>query len=138
MRHPPRFSLRVPDAVAGVLVKAKVDPETWVTAGLPETLNVLVDGRNIYAPLKRDKGVNAVVYEAPDKLLLSGYLWEENRKQLAFKPFLVLSNEGRGAVVGFTADPNFRAFMDGLNVAFLNAVFRFPGGPIRGGMADQQ
>lgn len=129
---------QLPDAVAGVLVKAKVDPETWVTAGLPETINVLVDGRSIFAPLKRDKGVNAVVYEAPDKLLLSGYLWEENRKQLAYKPFLVVSNEGRGAVVGFTADPNFRAFMDGLNVAFLNAVFRFPGAPIRGGMADEE
>jgi hypothetical protein len=129
---------QLPDAVAGVLVRAKVDPETWVTAGLPETINVLVDGRSIFAPLKRDKGVNAVVFEAPGNLLLSGYLWEENRKQLAFKPFLVVSNQGRGAVVGFTADPNFRAFMDGLNVAFLNAVFRFPGAPIRGGMAGQE
>jgi hypothetical protein len=124
---------RMPDSVAGVLVKARVDPEAWITSGLPETVNVLVDGRNIFAPIKRDKGLNAIVYEAPDKLLLSGYLWEENRKQLAFKPFVVVSGEGRGAVVGFTADPNFRAFMDGLNVAFLNAVFRFPGGGGRGG-----
>lgn len=129
---------QLPDAVAGVLVKARVDPESWLTAGLPETINVMVDGREIYAPLKRDKGLNAVVYEAPDKLLLSGYLWEENRKQLAFKPFLILSNEGRGAVIGFTSDPNFRAFMDGLNVAFLNAVFRFPGAPARGGMAGEE
>jgi hypothetical protein len=29
-------------------------------------------------------------------------------------------------VVGFTEDPNFRAFSDGMNVLFLNAVFRGP------------
>jgi hypothetical protein len=124
----------LPQSVAGVLLKARVDPETWVTAGLPETLNVLVSGRTIYAPLKRDKGSNAIVYEAPEKILASGYIWEENRKQLAFKPFLVVAGAGQGAVVGFAADPNFRAYMDGLNVAFLNAVFRFPGGAGRGGM----
>ncbi len=127
---------QLPDSVAGVLVRAKVDPETWVTAGLPETVNVLVDGRAIFAPLKRDKGINAIVYDAPDKLLLSGYLWEENRKQLAYKPFVILSSEGRGNVVGFTSDPNFRAFMDGLNVAFLNAVFRAPTGSGRGGAEE--
>jgi hypothetical protein len=126
----------LPSAVAGVLAKAKVDPEYWITAGLSETLHVMVDGRAIFAPLKRNQGVNAVVYEAPDKLLASGYLWEENRKQLAFKPVIVVATPGRGAVIGFTVDPNYRAFMDGLNVAFLNAVFRFPGAGGRGGAEE--
>jgi hypothetical protein len=27
-------------------------------------------------------------------------------------------------VIGFTSDPNFRAYLDGLNVLFMNAVFR--------------
>ncbi|MCX7603751.1 MAG: M14 family metallopeptidase [Bryobacteraceae bacterium] len=129
---------RLPDAVAGVIVRARVDPETWVTAGLPETVNVLVDGRDIYTPIRRDRGVNAVVFDAPERLLLSGYLWEENRRQLAFKPFVVVSNQGRGVVVGFTEDPNFRAFHDGLNVLFLNAVFRFPGPAVRGGAEEEQ
>ncbi|GIU79257.1 MAG: peptidase M14 [Bryobacteraceae bacterium] len=128
----------LPYEVAGVIVRARVDPETWVTAGLPETVNVLVDGRAIFTPIKKDRGVNAIVYEAADRLLLSGYLWEENRKQLAYKPFVIVSNQGRGSVVGFTADPNFRAFHDGLNVAFLNAVFRFPGPAARGGAEEIQ
>jgi hypothetical protein len=41
-------------------------------------------------------------------------------------PFVMVQNEGRGVVAAFTADPNFRAFMDGLNVLFLNVVFRGP------------
>jgi hypothetical protein len=115
----------MPDSVAGVLVRAKVDPETWVTVGLPETLYVMIDGPSIYTPIKRDRGRNAVVFAA-ENLVAGGYMWEENRKQLAYKPFVITQKEGRGAVIGFTGDPNFRAFMDGLNVLFLNAVFRTP------------
>lgn len=135
-----RGDRELPDPVAGVLLRARVDPETWITAGLPETLHVLFDGREIFTPVKRDKGLNAVVYEEPSKLLASGLLWEENRKQLSFKPFVLLQSEGRGAVVGFTSDPNFRAYMDGLNVLFLNAVFRGPavGGRTLGEMAEEQ
>ena len=118
----------LPDPVQGVLVHASVDPELWITAGLPSSLYVLVNGRNIYTPIRQDKGINAVVFEAPDKLLAAGYIWEENRKQLAYKPVVLVQPEGRGAVVGFTADPNFRAYMDGLNVLFLNSIFRYAGG----------
>ena len=57
-------------------------------------------------------------------LLASGYIWEENRKQLAYKPLMMVATEGRGVVIGFTADPNFRAYVDGMNLLFLNAVFR--------------
>ncbi|MCL4840562.1 MAG: peptidase M14 [Bryobacteraceae bacterium] len=121
-----RADREMPPDVAGVLVRARPDPDAWISAGLPETLHVLVDGRAIYSPLKSNQGLNAVIYAGPDELLASGLLWEENRKQLAFKPFVVVQDEGRGAVIGFTADPNFRAYMDGLNVLFLNAVFRAP------------
>ncbi len=115
-----------PDDVAGVIVRARVDPEHWVTAGLPETVHVLLSGRSIYSPIKVDRGVNAVIFRGPEELLASGYLWDENRRQLAFKPFLVVEPLGSGHVIGFTADPNFRGYMDGLNLLFLNAVFRGP------------
>jgi hypothetical protein len=51
-------------------------------------------------------------------------LWDENRQQLAYKPMAIVERSGRGTVIGFTADPNYRAYMDGLNVMFLNAIFR--------------
>ncbi len=109
-----------------VLRYARLDADHWMTAGLGETVNVLVSGRTIFTPIKLDKGVNAAVFAGPKDLLVSGYLWEENRKQMAYKPFVIVQREGRGNVIAFTADPNFRAFMDGLNVLFLNAVFRGP------------
>ncbi len=116
----------LPDSAPGVLVRARLDPNHWITAGMGETVNALVGGRSIYTPVKLDKGVNAAYFEAAGKLLAGGYLWEENKKQLAFKPLVVVQPEGRGFVVAFTADPNYRAYMDGMNVLFLNAVFRGP------------
>jgi hypothetical protein len=117
----------MPDDVAGVLCKAKVDTESWIGAGSQEYVNALVNGRAIYSPIKIDRGINAAVYAGPNDLLQSGYMWEENKKQLAYKPLVVVSREGRGLVVGFTADPNYRGYIDGMNLLFLNAVLRGPG-----------
>lgn len=114
------------DLVQGILGIAKTDAEHWLTAGVPANVNALVQGRTVYTPLKLDRGVNAAYFLAADKLLASGYMWEENKKQLAFKPLVMVERQGLGHVIGFTFDPNFRAYLDGMNVLFLNAVFRGP------------
>jgi hypothetical protein len=116
----------LPDAVAGVLVKATIDQEHWMGAGAGEPVYAMVDGRAIFTPIKLDKGVNAAVFAAGEELVASGYMWEENRKQLGLKPLIIVQREGRGNIIAFTADPNFRAFLDGMNVLFLNAVLRGP------------
>ncbi len=123
----------LPDSLHGVLVRASVNQDHWVTAGVPETVTVMMTGRAIYTPIKLDKGINAAHFAGPGQLMASGYMWEQNRKQLAFKPFVVVQRDGRGNVVAFTADPNFRGYMDGLNMLFLNAVFR---GPAHSGSAQ--
>ena len=127
----------LPDRTLGVMVRARLDPDHWITAGLGDTVVAMVTGRAIYSPIKLDRGVNAAVFLGPDQLLASGYLWEENRKQLAYKPLLIVAREGRGYVIAFTADPNFRAAMDGLNVLFLNAVFRTPPRTRAAGLAEE-
>jgi hypothetical protein len=121
-----RASTELPDSAPGAILRARVRPDHWLTAGVAESVNVMVEGRAIYSPVKADQGINAVYFDAADKLVASGHLWSENRKQLAYKPLLVTQNVGRGVVVGFTQDPNFRAMQDGMNVLFLNAVFRGP------------
>ena len=113
-----------PDSVAGVLVRADVDPDHWLGAGVASTLNVLVRGSDIYTPITIDNGINVARFQGADELLASGYIWEENRKQLAYKPFVVAQPSGDGYVIGFTQDPNVRAYLDGLNVIFMNAIFR--------------
>ena len=115
-----------PDSAHGMLARVKMDPEHWLSFGAPEVVNTLVSGRAIYSPVKADKGTNVGVYLGPDQVIASGYIWDEYRKQLAYKPFVVQQKDGRGNVIAFTSDPNYRAYMDGLNLVFVNAVFRGP------------
>ena len=113
-----------PDAVAGVLVRADVDQEHWLTAGVAPVVNVLVRGTDVYTPIRLNDGFNVARFQGPNDLLASGYIWEENRRQLAYKPFLVSQSQGVGQVIAFTQDPTVRAYMDGLNVMLMNAIFR--------------
>lgn len=113
-----------PDAAAGVMLNAIVDHEHWLTAGAAESLKVLHRSPDIYTPVTIDNGRNVVNYAGSDDILASGYLWEETRAQLAHKPFVISEPKGRGQVIGFTADPTVRAYLDGLNLMLVNAIFR--------------
>ncbi len=113
-----------PDDSPGALVKATPDADHWLAAGLKPSLNVLVTGRDIYTPARRDEGVNVVSFAGPDELVTSGYMWDEVKSQLAYKPFVVAEPEGRGQLIVFTQNPGVRAYLDGLNVLLANAIFR--------------
>ena len=115
-----------PDSTAGFIAKATIDGDHWVTAGAQRTVHAVVSGNDIYTPIKLDRGINTVVFAGPDEVLASGYLWDSYRKQLAFKPLMMVQREGRGHVIAFTADPNYRAYLDGMNILFVNALFRGP------------
>ena len=119
-------SERGPDSVAGVLARADIDPEHWLSAGVAPSVNVLVQGSDIYTPLKRGEGTNVARFGSSDALLASGQLWAENRRQLAYKPAVMVSDHGRGQIVAFVQDPTFRGYMDGLKVLLMNALFRGP------------
>lgn len=113
-----------PDSVAGVLVRAEVDSAHWLAAGVAARVHVMYQGQDIYTPVKLDAGFNVARFAPASELLASGYLWDENRQQLAYKPFVLVEPKGRGMIIGFTADPTLRSFNDGLNLLLLNAVYR--------------
>lgn len=115
-----------PDASAGVLVKAAVDGDHWLAAGVAPELHVLARGGDIYTPVDLNSGVNVARFAGAEELVAGGHLWAETRDQLAYKPFAIVERRGAGQVIGFTQDPNVRAYLDGLNVIFMNAVFRGP------------
>jgi hypothetical protein len=116
----------LPGSLHGAIAKIRIRTDEWVAAGVPETVYALVSGQSIFEPVKADHGTNAGVFAGPNEVLASGYMWDEYRRQLAFKPFLIVEKHGLGNVIAFTADPNYWGYMDGLNLLFLNAVFRGP------------
>ena len=116
----------LPGSLHGAIAKIRVQTDEWAAAGVPDTAYALVSGQSIFRPVKADRGTNVAVFTNPEEVLASGYMWDEYRKQLAFKPFLIVEPHGRGQVIAFTVDPNYRGYMNGLNLLFLNAVFRGP------------
>lgn len=117
---------KTPDQIPGVLVRARIDPDHWLTSGATAMVTALVEGNAIYTPLTLDKGRNPVVFVGAEDLVASGYLWQEARRQLAFKPLVMEQEHDRGRVIAFTADPTYRAYLDGLNMLLVNAIFRGP------------
>jgi hypothetical protein len=115
-----------PDPLPGVLLRAEPDPDHWLTAGLSDGVNFMVEGRDVYRPLTLDEGTNALRFAGPEQIAAGGHLWAENRAQWAYKPAVAAASHGRGVVIGFVADPTFRASLDGANVLLLNAVLRAP------------
>ncbi|MFQ5929367.1 MAG: M14 family metallopeptidase, partial [Acidobacteriota bacterium] len=116
----------LPANTPGAIMRVSLDTEHWLAFGYDGDTQVLVKSRNIFTPIKLDKGRNVGLYMQEDKILLSGFTWQDAQKQMAQKAYLMHQTHGRGHVVAFAEDPNYRAFCDGLNLLFLNAVFFGP------------
>ncbi|MEM7205021.1 MAG: M14 family metallopeptidase [Planctomycetota bacterium] len=115
-----------PDRLPGAIVRIALDAEHWLSFGYAGGANVLANTANIFTPVKLDKGRNVGVYEVEDRLVLSGLAWADTRQQMAQKAYLVHQPLGRGHVIAFAEDPNFRTLSRGLGVLFANAVFFGP------------
>jgi len=116
-----------PSSTPGAILRVKVNQSHWLGFGYGETTTVMTDSNRIFSLVKLDRGTNVSVYLPEDRFFASGFMWDDARKQIPNKAYLMHARLGRGNVVGFAEDPNYRAFMDGLNVMFLNAVFFGPG-----------
>lgn len=113
-----------PDFVAGVLANIEVDQEHWLTAGVHENLVAIAYGNDIYTPIKLASGKNVAWFSSAENVLASGFLWQENKQQLAYKPYLIHQPMANGMVISFTQEPTARAYLDGLNLMLLNTIFR--------------
>ncbi|HEY0005474.1 MAG TPA: M14 family zinc carboxypeptidase [Pyrinomonadaceae bacterium] len=117
----------VPEGVPGAIMRATIDRTTYLTYGYEEeTLPVLVASGFFFRPSK--EGQNAVVFSPNSKqaLRISGFTWPDNtEKLLAGTTYLYEEPTGRGHVVLFAEDPNFRGFWRSTTRLFFNS-FLFP------------
>lgn len=116
----------LPDTLPGALLNVVGEPDHFLSAGYDDGAVVLATGTQIFTPLDRAKGINVLRFAAPGNLIASGYVWDENRRQLAYKPYLMAQPEGRGLVIGFAHDPSTRAYLEGLDLMIANAVLVAP------------
>ncbi|MFD2034059.1 M14 family zinc carboxypeptidase [Belliella marina] len=64
---------------------------------------------------------NPMIYTSAP--LASGYVHPSNLEQIKNSASISVASVGRGRVIGFVDNPNFRAFWFGTNKLYLNAIF---------------
>jgi hypothetical protein len=118
----------LPADVPGAIARARGDTLSPLLAGVPAgDIPVLVFSDRAYTVPRDLRAGEAVVRYAPqNRLRYSGYFWPEVPARLAESPWLWTERVGRGRVIGFAGDPNFRDMYRGLLPIFVNAVFLGP------------
>ena len=111
-----------PENLPGAMLRVNLYPYHWLTAGLDGEIQVIVEGTRVFAPVKLDAGVNVGVYAPVEKLVASGHVWKEALPLLASRSYLMHQTSGRGHVIGFAEDPNYRAYAEATQLLFINAV----------------
>jgi len=85
---------------------------------------VLAQGERAFAAPDDAEPGEVVLRHAPvARLRLAGFLWPEAPARLAGTPYLWTERVGRGRVIAFAGDPNYRDLWRGLLPIFANAVF---------------
>jgi hypothetical protein len=111
-----------PDAVPGAFFKAEVFTKHWLTFHYRPELHTFYSGQLILTPTKETEGRSIVTFGSAENLLSSGFSWPESQQLLAETPVVVYRSIGRGHIVSFTNDPNYRAMYPSLQRLFINAA----------------
>ena len=111
-----------PENLPGAMLRVNLYPYHWLGAGLDGEIQVIAEGSRVFAPLKLNNGVNVGVYAPVDKVVASGFVWKEALPLLASRAYLMHQPTGRGHVIGFAEDPNYRAYAEATQLLFMNAV----------------
>lgn len=115
---------QVPEAVPGAIMRATIDRTTYLTYGYEEReLPVLLSSGYFFRPSK--EGTNAVVFAANGNqpLRVSGFVWPDNTERLLRGTAYVMDEpQGRGHVVLYAEDPNFRGIWRSMTRLFFNSI----------------
>lgn len=118
---------RVPEAVPGAIMRATLDHRTPLTYGYEQdSLPVLVNSAYFFRPSK--EGTNALIFSADSArpLNVAGFIWPTTESLLRGTTYVIDEPTGRGHVVLFAEDPNFRAIWRSTTRLFFNSFLFQP------------
>jgi hypothetical protein len=104
----------------GALLRVKVDDQHFLGFGYAADTAATVQSN--YAFTISRTGSNVAAYPAEADLKVAGFLWPEATRALARTLYLWREPSGRGQIVLFADDPNFRATQLATMRLFFNAV----------------
>jgi len=126
---------------SGGIVSARVDSENWLTFGAEDVVPVLygnypilMTGGNSTAALRigelipnKDSKTKTINWsQIPSgydlNVRMSGLVWPEASQRIANSAYLTREKIGKGQIILFSGEPNFRGSARGTNRLWLNAV----------------
>ena len=105
----------------GAIFEAKLDRYHPINYGYKNDKLALFRNTNIYLEPEKNSYDNPIQYT--NDPLLSGYISEENEELIKNSVPFKVKRMGKGRVVLFTDNTNFRAFWYGTNKLLMNAIF---------------
>lgn len=120
-----------PEYTPGAIVKVKIHPHSFLGYGVQKDLAVQVRASSLYSAYEDNPRKNVGRYADFEELRLSGFIWPDTEKLLAGKIYLASEPLGRGKLIMFAEDPNYRAAFPGLHKLFLNCVILGPSFQVR-------
>ena len=126
---------------SGAIVAGRIDSDHWLTFGTPETIPllysnypVLMTGGNSEAAVR----IGELVFSDSNEyrsinwsdippnndlnIKMSGLVWPEAAQRIANSAYLTRERYGKGQIILFSGEPNFRGSSLGTNRLWLNAV----------------
>ena len=115
-----------PISVPGAAFRARVNRDHYLAYGYnSDTAVVMMQGDGFFRPSK--DGANVITFTADGPLTVAGFTWPDNTEALLRgTSFLIDEPTGRGHVILFAEDPNFRFLWRAPQQFFLNAILLGP------------
>ncbi len=127
-KNPPPTDERYNEfSVPGSTFRTTMNERSFLTFGVPRAPYVLIGGSGALLPVSHK--VDNIVTIVKENPLVAGVAWPESIDRLKGSVYLVSEPVGRGQVITFADDPDFRLFWRGTLPLFLNAVVYGPSFP---------
>jgi hypothetical protein len=109
----------------GAILRVELDNEHWLTAGCGSQVPVMFESDYAYLAGPEIQVAGRLAEEG--RIRLAGLVWPEARKRWGKTTWLTREGKGRGQIIMFATDPDFRGYFLGAERLLLNAMFLGPG-----------
>lgn len=116
-----RGDYRGAQVIGGAIFNTKLDRSHPIAFGYKNEMLPVFRNSTLFLEANQDSYNNPIQYT--DAPLLSGYISKPNLKDLAGTSAFKEKGLGRGNIIYFTDNHNFRAFWYGTNKLLMNAIF---------------
>ncbi|MCU0411454.1 MAG: M14 family metallopeptidase [Bacteroidetes bacterium] len=109
----------------GTIMRTQLDDEHWIAFGVGQEVGAYFFSSNAF--VSKDPVQTPARFSEAADLRISGLLWPEARERWASTAYATREAKGRGQIILFAEEPNFRGFFHGTERLLLNAIFLGPG-----------